>query len=405
MAPEGWREVRLGDLFESSREKGKPGLPTMSVTLNEGLVLRESLERKTDTNLAPEEHLRLRKGYLAYNMMRMWQGASGLSIGDALVSPAYVVLKPRTMVDPLFASYFFKAARTIYLFWAYSYGLTKDRLRLYFPDFSLIPAAVPPINEQRKIAEILSTWDHAIETVEKLIENSESQKQALAQRLLSGTERLKGFTDPWSEVLVKDMGDIFGGGTPDSGNTSYWDGDLLWATPSDITASNSRYIGASARRISKLGLENSAARLLPKGSLLICSRATIGDIAIAAKPIATNQGFKNLVPNPNHNVDFLYYLFTWNKHILKRYACGSTFLELSKRDFEKRVFLVPPLNEQRAIAEVLNKASEEISVLEHQFEILKREKTALMQHLLTGKRRVKVDGDVERIVSERVAHG
>src|SRR4030095_13311793 len=138
MVPEGWKITKLGKLFKSRREKGRPGLPTVSVTLNNGLVLRNSLDRKTETNLAPQEHLLVRKGYIAYNMMRMWQGASGLSDFDALVSPAYVVLEPNDRIDPAFAAQLFKAPRTIHLFWAYSYGLTDDRLRLYFQDFALI---------------------------------------------------------------------------------------------------------------------------------------------------------------------------------------------------------------------------------------------------------------------------
>src|SRR5258708_6961463 len=143
MAPEGWRTTKLGNVFKSRRERGRTGLPTLSVTLNDGLVLRESLERKTDTNLSPEEHLLVREGDIAYNMMRMWQGASGLARFDAMVSPAYVVLKSTKEIDPIFASYFFKSARMIHLFSAYSYGLTKDRLRVYFPDFELISALLP----------------------------------------------------------------------------------------------------------------------------------------------------------------------------------------------------------------------------------------------------------------------
>ena len=90
-------------------------------------------------------------------MMRMWQGASGLAHFDAVVSPAYVVLEPTNDIDPVFASYFFKSARMIHLFWAYSYsGHTKDRLRLYFPDFAIIPALLPPVDEQKRIGRLLS---------------------------------------------------------------------------------------------------------------------------------------------------------------------------------------------------------------------------------------------------------
>lgn len=249
---------------------------------------------------------------------------------------------------------------------------------------------LPPLPEQKKIAEILSTWDKAIETTEKLLANAEAQKKALMQQLLTGKRRLKGFHGEWKEVRLGDVGRILSGGTPDSTNPALWDGGIAWATPTDITKLHKKEIAQTARTISELGLAESSAKLLPAGSLLVCTRATIGELAIADTEITTNQGFKNLVPNSRNDVEFLYYLLAFNKNELKRYACGSTFLELSKKDFEKRTFFVPCIKEQRAIAEVLNSASEE--VLHHtetKCELLK-EKRALMQQLLTGKRRVKV---------------
>jgi len=182
---------KLGDLFASRREKGQAGLPILSVTLNNGLVDREALDRKMDANLSDKEHLLVRKNDIVYNMMRMWQGAFGLAEKDGVVSPAYIVLAPNKNVNPIFASYLFKSKRQVYLFWAYSYGLTNDRLRLYFRDFKKIPAYFPKNKDQAKIAEILSTRDKAIETVEKLIENSKQQKKALMQQLLTGKRHVK----------------------------------------------------------------------------------------------------------------------------------------------------------------------------------------------------------------------
>ena len=115
-----------------------------------------------ETNLRPEQHLRVREGDIAYNMMRMWQGAFGRAEQDGIVSPAYVVVEPRDTIDSRFAAHWFKSAQMIYLFWAYSYGLTEDRLRLYPDDFGQIPASPPPLPEQRRIADILDAWDRAI---------------------------------------------------------------------------------------------------------------------------------------------------------------------------------------------------------------------------------------------------
>src|SRR5258708_34834640 len=123
-----------------------------------------------------------------------------------MVSPAYVVLKSTKEIDPIFASYFFKSARMIHLFWAYSYGLTKDRLRLYFPDFELIPALLPPVAEQRRIAEILMTWDRAIDKINMLARNSNTLQQALAQEFLTGKQRVPGFTRPWKRKQLRSLG-------------------------------------------------------------------------------------------------------------------------------------------------------------------------------------------------------
>lgn len=385
---------RLGDFFKSRREKGKAGLPTVSVTLNDGLADRDSMGRKMETSLTDDEHLLVKKGDIVYNMMRMWQGASGLSDKDGLVSPAYVVLAPRKNIDSKYAAYLFKSQRFIYLCWAYSYGLTSDRLRLYFADFARIPVIIPDVSEQAKIAKILVTWDKAIEVTEKLIATGRAQKKALMKMLLTGQKRMPGFADSWRTVSIRSMGRVVAGGTPDTAIDSYWEGKILWATPTDISGLESRYIDDSKRKLTESGVKASAATVLPVGTILVCTRATVGEAAISKREITTNQGFKSLIPKPEFDSDFVYYLFQQFKHEFVRYACGSTFLELSKKDFERRRFLVPELNEQKRIVKVLNAASLEIQDLVSFRAKLSREKHALMQQLLTGRRRVKLDGVV-----------
>jgi type I restriction enzyme S subunit len=94
---------RLGDFFSNRQEPGQAGLPVMSVTMNDSLVFRDDLERRTESALKPEQHLLVRKGDIAYNMMRMWQGACGQATADGMVSPAYVVLAPKPGIDSRFA--------------------------------------------------------------------------------------------------------------------------------------------------------------------------------------------------------------------------------------------------------------------------------------------------------------
>ncbi|MCB1091845.1 MAG: restriction endonuclease subunit S, partial [Verrucomicrobiae bacterium] len=159
----------LGELFAERKESGKPGLPTLSVTMNDGMVDRDELGRRVESELTPEQHLLARKHDIAYNMMRMWQGVSGLAPYDGLVSPAYVVLKPLAGIDPLFASYLFNLPETIRLFHRYSQGLTNDRLRLYYDQFAEIRIPIPTeVAEQKRIARLLSAFDHHIEQSETL---------------------------------------------------------------------------------------------------------------------------------------------------------------------------------------------------------------------------------------------
>ena len=404
MVPEGWRQVRLGQLFDSSRERGRSGLPTMSVTLSDGLVPRESLERKSETNLSPTEHLRVRPGDIAYNMMRMWQGASGLVRDDAIVSPAYVVLRPSSEIDPLFASYFFKAARTVYLFWAYSYGLTKDRLRLYYPDFSLVPAVIPPIEEQRRIGNVLATWDRAIEATEKLVEAGTSQRKALLQQLMRPQTH-------WRIHRLGDVAEIFVSNVDKKTHRDQQDVRLCNYT--DVYH-NDRISGdldlmpstASAVQIEKFRLR--------KGDVLITKDSeTPGDIAV---PALVEQdlddvvcGYHLAIVRPKREVNSAYLSSLFSLHSTQHYfftrANGATRYGLTVRAIADAVFALPGLSDQLAAAQILKCAEGIVDSYKDDLARLTSEKASLMQQLLTGKRRVLADTEVDQILKDGTANG
>lgn len=154
-------------------------------------------------------------------------------------------------------------------------------------------------------------------------------------------------------VRVRDVAEVIGGATPRTTEPAFWGGAIAWLTPKDLSDRPTRYTSRGTRSITEAGLENSGARLLPAGSVLLSSRAPIGLVTIASGPIATNQGFKSLLLNETQCSEYWYYLLGSSRGYLLSVANGSTFLEVSGRVVGDLKFEVPALEEQRRIAEVL----------------------------------------------------
>lgn len=171
----------------------------------------------------------------------------------------------------------------------------------------------------------------------------------------------------WLKVQISDIGEVVGGGTPSTKVDEYWDGDIPWITPRDLSSFEGRFIENGKRNISQVGLENSSARLLPKNTILLTSRAPIGYIAIATNKVTTNQGFKSIIPNSKVNKMFLYYLIKNNIDGIKGIASGSTFPEVSGSVLKSFQMKIPAdLNEQRSIAEILSSLDDKIDLLNKQ---------------------------------------
>ena len=187
----------------------------------------------------------------------------------------------------------------------------------------------------------------------------------------------------WKYLPLSDVATVVGGGTPSRNQPSYWDGSVPWATPTDVTGLNGRMISTTGSTITEAGLANSSATLLPPNSLLMTTRATIGACAINRVAMATNQGFQNLVPKQETDVEFLYYLIQHHKRNLERLAAGSTFLEVSKRAVSGLRVPIPPLAEQREIAAILSSVDNAIENAEVVIDRMQVVKRGLMEELLT----------------------
>lgn len=170
--------------------------------------------------------------------------------------------------------------------------------------------------------------------------------------------------EDWERKTVGDCSLILQGGTPSTLIGKYWDGDVTWVTPSDISRLTGMWITNSERNLSPAGIAHSSAVILPEKTILLCTRATIGALALTTRPMATNQGFKNLVCKPGVDPVFLAYLLTTKTDEMKALSVGTTFLELSKKNLSEIPLRVPPHSEQRAIAEVLSEFDEHLANLD-----------------------------------------
>ena len=221
------------------------------------------------------------------------------------------------------------------------------------------------------------------------------------------TPHLQRFSDKWETKRVSEFGDIVTGETPSIKITAFWDGSYPWITPTDITSD--RDMIDSERMVTQEGL-NSIRRSLPPNTVLVTCIASIGKNAILKTTGSCNQQINAVVPNTAHNAEFLYYLFEYNSNYLLGNAGVTATPIISKSVFSEFVFQVPPLSEQRAIAEALSDVDGLLNALDALIAKKQAIKQATMQQLLTGKTRLpgfsggwetKQIGDVVSLCSER----
>ena len=160
----------------------------------------------------------------------------------------------------------------------------------------------------------------------------------------------------WPLVRLGDCCTVVSGATPKTGVDSYWGGSVLWATPKDVSNLDSPWLSDTPDKVTEDGYASCSTQMLPVGAVLVTSRAPIGNIAIAAKSMCTNQGFKSLVPGPTVLSGYLYHCMKANSERLQALGNGATFKEVSKPIVENFEIPLPPLEEQKRIAAILDKA-------------------------------------------------
>lgn len=251
-------------------------------------------------------------------------------------------------------------------------GNTMKSIKVYIP---------VDIEEQRKIASILSALDDKIELNNRINENLESQAQAFFTDLF-----ITNAKPEWKTGTVSDLGDVVGGGTPSKKVEEYYTNDgIAWITPKDLSNDKSKFITHGETDITDLGLAKSSATLMPRGSVLFSSRAPIGYIAIADGQVSTNQGFKSIVPFDNVGTAYVYYFLKENLSAIENVASGSTFKEVSGGTMKNFPAVIPDDDTLAKFKQFCSPLLEQQRALEYENRYLASLRDALLPKLMNGK--------------------
>jgi type I restriction enzyme S subunit len=390
--PKEWEVKRLGDIAEigsggtpskNNNEYWNGSIPWITTSLINKPYIDRAEEYITEEGLKNSSAKLLNAGVLLMAMYGQGQTRGKVSklLINASTNQACAYIKVHTgLVDYIHQ----------YLIANYE-NVRKDsndgnQKNLSLTIIKNIRVLCPPIEEQDVLNKVLLLWDTAIEKQSELIEKLTLRKYALMQKLLTGKKRLPGFCAKWTKMKLGDIAEIVGGGTPNTNEPQYWDGDILWFTPSEI--GKTKYVSKSERTISKEGLANSSAKKLPIGTILFTSRATIGAKAILEKEATTNQGFQSIIVSNGNSNEFLYYYIDILLNTIKQKASGSTFPEVSANSLRNLTIKMPEIEEQVQIASILIDSDKEIELANAKLAKLKSQKRGLMQQLLTGKKRI-----------------
>ena len=390
LAPANWKRYTFGDIYTERKEPGDENLPLLMVSIHSGVsdgeVDAAELPKQVKRIEDKSQYKKAVSGDLVFNMMLAWQGAIGAVRTTGMVSPAYIVAEPNDKAYPLFMDYYSRTPQMINQIDRQSYGVTDFRKRLYWDSFAPISCTLPPIEEQQKIAAILTTQDKVIELKEKRLAEKQRQKKYLVQQLLTGKKRLPGFSGEWKKTKLKNI--LYERKTYSPKGLEY---PHVTLSAEGIFPKSERY-----NRDHLVRDEDKEYKITHKGDICynpanlkfgaICEN-TFGD-AIFSPIYVTFEVEENICKEYIAN-----YLMRWDFiNAVRKYEEGTVYerMAVKPEDFLKFEIFLPQIEEQTAIAEVLSAADREIELLQQDIEQEKQKKKALMQLLLTGIVRVKI---------------
>ena len=402
--PEGWEWCRLGEIGNNIQY----GLSNPSSTFGKYKILRitdiqnNSVSWDTVPFVDIEEDevnsFLLKKGDILFARTGATVGKSYLvsDLPYSTVFASYLIrISVFEVISIQYIKYFFESDTYWNQITDKSVGIGQPNVNGTSLKTLLIP--LPPLAEQHRIVQIAEQLLTIIDTIkllqEELKDLVKQTKNQVLNYAIAGKLTYQDPNDEPAEALLKrigkttttaadtpyeklpkgwawcrlgDIGEIIGGGTPSTSIEEYWNGEISWITPADLSNYSDKYIAQGKRNITELGLDNSSAKLIPKGSILFSTRAPIGYVVIADRPLSTNQGFKSLSLSVNMSEEFVYYFLLAEKERIKLLASGTTFQELSASAFSKILIPLPPLAEQHRIVEKIETYFSFLDTIENQ---------------------------------------
>ena len=372
---EPYKQCRIGDIYAERSQRGASDMELLSVTMNDGVMPRSEIEGKDNSSEDKSNYKVVLMGDMVYNSMRMWQGASGISPCDGIVSPAYTVLMPKISISNGYFAAFFKSPNLINEFRKNSQGMTSDTWNLKYPQIETIKICIPALSEQNRVADLLGTLERRIAKQAQLVDSLKKYKRGLLNQIFSaiskGSQRRK----------LRELVHVSGGKTPSMSNLLYWNGDIVWISSKDM---KSNRISDSELKITNLALNEMT--LYHPGTLLLVARSGILKhslpLAILEVDATINQDIKALQVH-GCNAFYLYYaILSQEDNIIRTLVkTGTTVQSLMMDSFLNIEIPTPDIDRQQSTIDKLAKLEKYVDVQEKELSLLSQMRNGLLQQL------------------------
>jgi type I restriction enzyme S subunit len=406
--PSHWTLRPLWSMFRRVKDVDHPEETMLSVFRDFGVVEKDSRENLNVTAENRSIYQLVHPGWLVANRMKAWQGSVGISGLRGIVSGHYICFAPRHQADDGYLNWLFRSSPYAAGYMMLSRGVRPGQLEIDNDSYRVMPVLTPPLQEQRAIADYLDRETARIDTlIEKqlqLIETLRERRFAMLSHItrfgLDSPVRLvdSGFgwlgmvPAHWHVGNIRRFAQMKTGHTPSRTMEEYWqDCEIPWFTLADVWQlrdGTRTYLGQTKAMISELGLANSAAELLPEGTVVLSRTASVGFTGIMPEPVATSQDFWNWVCGPNLLPEYLVYVFRAMRDEFRSMTMGSTHKTIYQPVAAAMRIPVPPFEEQRAIVDHLDRHLGRIDVLiaksERFIELARERRGALITAAVTG---------------------